>query len=202
MKGAFTITSSMLIIFIYIVLVFSVLLWGIPIIEKNQDHYLLEESEKFLFSIDKKLENVVKLGGTEEFSFNLPGKIYIDADKDVILFQVKTIGYKYYTKNFTCLSENCSLSKDTSDEDTFMALKAEVYTFQDKAITLFILSPRNTKLSNNIHTIDIITPKNETLIGGENSRYIIRNLGESLGSSPPVPGGGKTVKTKIEIKSY
>jgi hypothetical protein len=177
MKGAFTLISAILIAAIYIFLAFLALKWAIPIFQKNLEILNLNRAEELAYLLGDKIDRTIKLGSIEEFIFDLPGEIKINAEKDEITFTLKSASYRYSSSNFTCLIENCSSQGSIGEEDFFI-LEARTYKFEDRSIIIYLLKFRNLTDTSQFYKIDLVTPKNITLNGKERSKFIIENLGE------------------------
>ena len=181
-KGLAPIISSIIIIGILAVLTGIAYEWGMPMIQKNIDAITLNKAEDFLRQLDKKIDDVAKLGGTEELIFNLPGEISINPENNTIEFSLKTRGSIYTEEGFVCFSRNCNLTNGIWGKDSYSVIGVQVDQFEEYAtITTYKIIYRNLTSDTKTYILDIVTPGNATMVGSENSRLLIKKLGEERG---------------------
>jgi len=182
-KGASVIISSIMLIGVLLIVTSTVYTWGMPIIQRNMDKPTLYKAEKFLTKLDKKIDEVVKLGSIEEITFNIPGKIRIDAKNNTIEFSVQTKTAIYGRGQFTCFSKSCNTTGGEFGKDSYSVTGAYVHMLDDYAsLTTYKIIYRNlTKSDGSVYLLDIVTPYNATIIGSENSKIIISKIGEKRG---------------------
>ena len=181
-KGLAPIISSIIIIGILAVITGIAYEWGMPMIQKNIDAITLNKAEDFLRQLDKKIDDVAKLGGTEELIFNLPGEISINPENNTIEFYLRTSGSIYTEGRFVCFSRNCNLTNGTWGKDSYSVIGAQVDQFEEYATrTTYKIIYRNLTSDTKTYILDIVTSGNATLVGSENSRLLIKKIGEERG---------------------
>ena len=176
MKGISAVVSGILIISLYLFLTLVALKWAVPIYQKNMGNLDLKKAEYSIYLLKEKIDRAIKLGSVEQYIFDIPGKIEIDAGRDEIVFTLKTRISKY-GNNFTCLSENCE-QQGILGKDDFFILKANSYKFEDRAIIVYVLKFRDLLTDSELYKIDLVTEGNATLKYIGKSKFIIKNLGE------------------------
>ena len=95
MKGQQEALSAVLISGILIGVVGSVYFWGIPLIQKNKDVSLLENSEAFMQTLDSKIKAVANNGGRDQIVISVPGLVRFDGE--IVEFSIETEGTIYAT---------------------------------------------------------------------------------------------------------
>jgi len=182
-KGMSPLISSILIVGILAVITLIAYEWGMPMIQKNIDITTLNKAENFLRQLDKKIDDVAKLGGNEELIFNLPGEITINPENNIIEFYLKTSGSIYMQGGFVCFSRNCNLTNGIWGKDSYSVIGVQVDQFEEYAtITTYKIIYRNLTSDTKTYILDIVTPRNATLVGSENSRLLIKKIGEERGT--------------------
>ena len=181
-KGMSPLISSILIVGILAVITLIAYEWGMPMIQKNIDITTLNKAENFLRQLDKKIDDVAKLGGNEELIFNLPGEITINPENNIIEFYLKTSGSIYMQGGFVCFSRNCNLTNGIWGKDSYSVIGVQVDQFGEYAtITTYKIIYRNLTSDTKTYILDVVTPQNVTLVGSENSRLLIKKIGEERG---------------------
>ncbi|RLJ02614.1 MAG: hypothetical protein DRP10_00575 [Candidatus Aenigmatarchaeota archaeon] len=181
-KGITPLISSILIVGILAIITGLAYEWGMPMIQKNIDITTLNKAENFLRELDKKIDDVAKLGGSEELIFNLPGEITINPENNTIEFFLKTSGSIYMQGGFVCFSRNCNLTNGIWGKDSYSVIGVQVDQFEEYAtITTYKIIYRNLTSDTKTYILDVVTPQNVTLVGSENSRLLIKKLGEERG---------------------
>ena len=144
--------------------------------QRNLDVLNLDKAEDSIHLLKDKIDRTLKLNSVEQYIFDIPGKIEVDPNKDQIIFTLKSAASRYDFRNYTCLVENCSEYGKIGED--FIILKAKAYRFENRLIVTYTLKFRNLIKDNETYKIDLITSENKTLNGRENSKFIIKNLGE------------------------
>ncbi|MBI2173184.1 MAG: hypothetical protein HYT73_03180 [Candidatus Aenigmarchaeota archaeon] len=110
MKGQTQAISLVLISGILIGVVSSVYFWGLPLIQKNQDISILQNSEQFMKALNEKVKNVANNGGRDKLTITVSGIFRFDpADSGLFSYSVETDGTIYATNAEIPLSRNpCS----------------------------------------------------------------------------------------------
>ncbi|HLD39495.1 MAG TPA: hypothetical protein VJB05_04255 [archaeon] len=111
MKGQQEALSAVLISGILIGVVGSVYFWGIPLIQKNKDVSLLENSESFMQQLDSKIKAVANNGGRDQIIINVPGLLRFDGE--IIEFSIETDGTIYATDAEIPLGRSSSLQQES-----------------------------------------------------------------------------------------
>ncbi|MFC2142771.1 hypothetical protein ACFLQN_00020 [Candidatus Aenigmatarchaeota archaeon] len=93
MKGQQDVLSTILISGILIAVVGSVYFWGVPLIEKNQDISILQNSEDFMNSLNSKIKFIANNGGKDQLRITIPGTLEISGEE--IQMTVDTKGTIY-----------------------------------------------------------------------------------------------------------
>ena len=93
MKGQSQVVTGVLLVLIMITLVGVTYFWGIPLIQKQKDVVTVSNMERFLKTLNEKIQNVVKNGGTQKISgFDIPGEFELKDDEDRFVLNFKTTG--------------------------------------------------------------------------------------------------------------
>ncbi len=183
-KGASVVISSIMLIGVLLVITSIAYTWGMPMIQRNMDKPTLYKAENFLTKLDKKVDEVAKLGSIEEITFNIPGEIKIDAKNNTIEFSVQTETAIYGGGQFICFSKSCNTTWGEFGIDSYSVTGAYVHMLDDYAsITTYKIIYRNlTKSDGSVYLLDIVTVSNATIIGSENSKIVISKIGEERGA--------------------
>ena len=111
MKGQQAI-SVILLTGILIVTVSSIYFWGIPLIEKNKDIALQENTENFMRNLAERVKYVANNPGREQIRLDIDGVLRYDGDS--IELDVETRGTIYEAGGFIPLGKNdCSVASGT-----------------------------------------------------------------------------------------
>ena len=112
MKGQQQALSAILITGVLMGVVGSVYFWGLPLIQKNKDISVLENSEGFMLNLNNKIKNIANHGGRETMEVTVPGIIEFDGDN--ITLEIETTGSIYAENAPISLSKNgCSRTDGT-----------------------------------------------------------------------------------------
>ena len=86
MKGQQQVISSIMLAGLFMALVVSVYMWGLPIIDKNRGIIYLNRAEAVSKEISNKITSVTLSQGKDSFYFDLPGRIaFIPGVSDSVL---------------------------------------------------------------------------------------------------------------------
>jgi len=191
LKGLEPIISTILIIGVLSFASLMAYQWGMPMMEKNVDKTKLYNAETFLRTLDQKIDDVSKNGGSDQIVFDVPGEISVDPANEKIEFTLETTGSIYAPGGFACFSRNCDLAGGIWGQDTYSVLGAEVIQTNDRyAITKYELIFRNLSVGNYTYLRDIVTVSNTTIPGSKGTRILVTKVGEERGNP---------VKTIIKI---
>jgi hypothetical protein len=184
LKGIEPVISGILIIGVLAVISGVAYQWGMPIMQKNVGTTQLHSSEDFARMLDKKIDDVAKSGGSDELTFSIPGQITIKPLEDRIDFTVETSGSIYSSGGFVCFSRNCDLNSGIWGVDGYSVIGAQVSTSdQNYALTKYSIIFRNLTADKLTYSRDLVTPRNATLTGSENSKLTITKIGEVRGNT-------------------
>ena len=205
MKGQIEPVSAILITGILIGIVGSVYLWGVPLIEKNQDIAKIKNAELFMKDLNSRIKSVANQGGRVEMRITVPavlqlGDLYnsagvsgTDARKDISL-KLQTKGTIYSSGGWVPLTDNgCDagqrfLGSRGPDAMCVMAGSiGELYQNEYKLQYGELLSPPSTA-----YRIDMIGNDQS---GGENKIVVIEHAGSRVENS----GSVRTTVTEIRI---
>ncbi|MBI4162464.1 MAG: hypothetical protein HY513_02180 [Candidatus Aenigmarchaeota archaeon] len=81
MKGVVEAVSALLISGILIGVVGTVYFWGVPLIQKNKDVSVLENTEDFMQELNDRIKLVANAGGREQVQFNTAGLIRFNGEQ-------------------------------------------------------------------------------------------------------------------------
>ncbi len=171
--------------------------WGMPIMEKEKSSVRLSSAEKFMKELNRKLEDVIKNGGTQVLEANVPGTLtMVDNGVDDKL-----------ELNFSIKGCDIALQKDIfliGDEKPEAVLGEEpsvlkVYAQGSKEFctVTMTLYYRNVTSSKNIYVVDLVGLGSKS-ITGKNHKILI-----SMGESRGVVGernGRDVYETKVNIR--
>lgn len=77
MKGQQDVLSTIIVSGILISVVGSVYLWGLPLIQKNQDITTLQSSEDFMLQLNEKIKFIANNGGKDRMQVTVPGVLEV-----------------------------------------------------------------------------------------------------------------------------
>jgi len=171
--------------------------WGMPIMEKEKSSVRLSSAEKFMKELNRKLEDVIKNGGTQVLEANVPGTLtMVDNGVDDKL-----------ELNFSIKGCEIALQKDIfliGDEKPEAVLGEEpsvlkVYAQGSKNFCTVTMSLyyRNVTSSKNIYVVDLVGLGSKS-ITGKNHKILI-----SMGESSGIVGrrnGRDVYETKVNVR--
>lgn len=196
-KGQAQLISVVILTSITISLVAITYFWGMPIMEKEKSSVRLSSAEKFMKELNRKLEDVIKNGGTQVLEANVPGTLtMIDNGIDDKL-----------ELNFSIKGCEIALQKDIfliGDEKPEAVLGEEpsvlkVYAQGSKNFCTVTMSLyyRNVTSSKNIYVVDLVGLGSKS-ITGKNHKILI-----SMGESSGIVGrrnGRDVYETKVNVR--
>ena len=197
MKGQQEAIAVILISGILIGVVGSVYFWGVPLIQKNKDIAVLENSEKFVRNLNDKIKFVANNGGRDQLRLDLSGVVKFDPQQDYIQFIVDTKGTIYAVdapiplgKNADCLSTTGTFG--VNDPETICVESSKIS--QDAYKTSYTL--RYVNLENiDVNKKFLINLTGAMNVGGESSTIVFENKG----NTQTYDGGRTLISTLIEI---
>jgi len=191
MKGQQEALSAVLISGILIGVVGSVYFWGIPLIQKNKDVSLLENSEAFMQTLDSKIKAVANNGGRDQIVISVPGLVRFDGE--IVEFSIETEGTIYATDAEILLGRSSVLESEIINGET-------VYHGTWGVDDPVLFKVKSSKLSQNKYKTDYtldyvelrnaktmsdfkITPTGQGTSGGLDKTIVIESQGDSATQS-------------------
>lgn len=196
-KGQQEAIAVILISGILIGVVGSVYFWGVPLIQKNKDIAILENSEKVIRNINDKIKFIANNAGRDQVKMDIPGVVSFDPESGELKIIVDTKGTIYAVnapipmgKNSGCL--NTTGTFGINDPETLCVESMKIADDAYKTTyTLHYISLKNTELNK----FFLINLTGDSGIGGESSTIIFENKGNSQ-----MPfSGGTLISTNIEV---
>lgn len=193
MKGQTQAISLVLISGILIGVVSSVYFWGLPLIQKNRDISLLENSEQMVKSLNEKVKNVANNGGRDKITITGPGIMRFDpAEGGLFTYTLDTDGTVYATnaeiplgRNF-CSSQSGEWGKKDSEVICVKSIGESRYT------TTYSL--RYLRLDAGSRSF-LLKLQGERAASGESHDIII----ESVGTEETSVEGRSIVSTTVQV---
>ncbi|MEM7819575.1 MAG: hypothetical protein QXD48_01980 [Candidatus Aenigmatarchaeota archaeon] len=175
MKGQHEALSIIMISGILIGVVGSVYFWGLPLIQKNKDIALLENSESFMKNLNEKIKYIANYGGRDEIKITLPVLIKFNPDKTIDLI-AETYGTIYAKDAEISLGKNPSTATTGiwGINDPEVINVKSIGLSEDMYKTVFSLRYINLTTGTKTYRIDLIGNANS---GGRDHYIIIENKG-------------------------
>ncbi|MBI2579481.1 MAG: hypothetical protein HYW27_01105 [Candidatus Aenigmarchaeota archaeon] len=193
MKGQTQAISLVLISGILIGVVSSVYFWGLPLIQKNRDISLLENSEQLIRSINEKAKSVANNGGRDKITVTGPGILRFDpADGGLFTYTIETDGTVYATNAEIPLGRNAcsSQSGEWGKKDSeVLCVKS---TGESRYTTTYSL--RYIRLDAGTRSF-LLELQGERAVSGESHDIILENTG----TEGTVSGGRSVVSTVVQV---
>lgn len=189
MKGQHEALSVIMISGILIGVVGSVYFWGLPLIQKNKDIALFENSEAYMRNLNEKIKYVANYGGRDEVKITLPVFMYFNSDKTIEMI-VQTAGTIYARDAEIPMGKNdCTASTGTWGiyGPDVMCLKS-VGLGENAYRTTFSLKYINLTSGAKTYVINLT---GDPASGGQDHFIIIGNKGTST--------NGNLISTMVEI---
>lgn len=196
-KGQQEVLSIVLISGILIGVVGSVYFWGVPLIQKNKDVAVLENSEDFMNSLNTRIKFIANNGGRDQLVINVPGTLRFDPIAGTIELTVLTEGTIYAKDAEIPLGRNsqCSASQGAFgiDEPETLCVKSAQIGEKNFRTTYTL---KYVKLVNNNILRDFqIELTGNANSGGEQNFVAFENLGTTQSAS----NGRALIKTLVAI---
>ncbi|MCX6815510.1 MAG: hypothetical protein NT120_01490 [Candidatus Aenigmarchaeota archaeon] len=198
MKGQQEVISVVLISGILIGVVGSVYFWGVPLVQKNKDVALLENTESFIKSLDNKIKFVANNGGRDNIRIPALGIVRFDSTSSTIEITVNTEGTIYATEAAIPLGRNtaCAATEGTfgiNDQDTICVRSNKI---SDKNFrTIYTLSYVKLNDQEVLRSFNIkLTGPNRS--GGQDNTIVFENKGNSESLDDQ---GRRVITTLIDI---
>ena len=200
MKGQSQLIGVMLLTLILITMVGVTYMWGMPLIEKQKSAVQISNAEKLMKELDKKIQNVVKNGGTEKIeNVEIPGTLrLIDDDiNDMFVLKLETMGSDIATGKEIYLKGSAQKETYVGDEPGVLKVLSKEMGNRKYEVTM-TLQYRNVTGSESIYIIDIFGLGRD-IISGDNHNIIIS---EGEGQKGPVgEENGKSIYiTKVNVR--
>jgi len=176
MKGQQDVLSAILISGILIAVV--VYLWGVPLVEKNRDISILQNSEEFMRLLDEKIKFISNHGGRDTIEINVPGLVEFSPSEQKIYLTLETQGTIYAAEIESPLGKNeCTMAQGLwgQDDSSTLCVKSNKIE-ENKFRTIFSLGYIELKDKNGIESYKIEL-SGKSAIGGEAHNIIIENKG-------------------------
>lgn len=168
----------------------SAFLWGMPLLEKNQDANAVRGTVEDFKTLSSGIEDVIKEGGSRTVTLRMgKGALRIDTDDDMITYQSSTKGAYVSTENWVPLNENdLNGVPDTSFSsgygirgvDQFGVLVGKTTIAGEDFLTRYRLAYRPLKDPNTQQTYQIdLVPLGKDSVSGGGQRTITFQRGET-----------------------
>ncbi len=200
MKGQSEVISVILMTGILIGVVGSVYFWGLPLIQKNKDIAIMENSEDFMRNLNTKIKFVANNGGRDQIKMLLPGIIKFDVDSGSVDLVIDTKGTIYATDSEIPLGRNPECGADTlnfalGDPETLCVKSTKLS--KDNYRTTYTLKYVNLTNEELLRIFKIELTKNPvgSSAGGEDSNVIF----EHLVTNETVIGNRTLIKSWVQI---
>ena len=194
-KGQQQALSLILITGVLIGVVGSVYLWGIPLIQKNRDISLQQNSEAFMKNLAERFKFMANHGGREKFLINVPGNVIFDPAVKTLELTIETQGTFYQTDAWVQLGKNaCTLTDGAWGIDEPETLCVRSTKIGDIYTTVYRLTfvQLNTQTLTS-YRIDMTGPSSS---GGEDHSVIVQNTG----TQTVTENNRNIVKTSLTVK--
>jgi len=190
MKGQQEAMTAILITGILIGVVGSVYFWGLPLIQKNKDISVLENSESFMKNINEKIKFIANNGGREQVRVTLPGIMKFTSD-GIIEFVVESEGTIYNINAEIPLGKNteCHATEGIWGLNNMEILCVKSMKLgEDSYRTTYSLSYMNLTSGSKKYAIGLI---GQATSGGQEHFIAIENKGTSTDTN--------LIRTLVEI---
>lgn len=190
MKGQQEAITAILISGILIGVVGSVYFWGLPLIQKNKDISVLENSESFMKNLNEKIKYIANNGGREQVRITVPAVVRFTDDK-IIELVVESEGTIYNINAEIPLGKNteCHAAEGTWGLDNMEILCVKsVKVGEDSYRTTYSLSYMNLTSGSKKYLIGLT---GQSTSGGEEHFIAIENKG--------TPADANLIRTLVEI---
>lgn len=186
-KGQSQVVTAVLLVLIMITLVGVTYFWGIPLIQKQKDVVTVSNMERFLKTLNNKIQLVAKNGGTQKVTgIDVPGELELKEEEDKFVLNFKTTGHIIAT------GKDIYLVGDK---------RKETYIGEESGVILV----RSEKIDGKYDVTASLYYRNLTgsVVDGKENKYIIDLIGLGRGS---LSGSGREItireeKTKIKETS-
>ncbi|MCD6477805.1 MAG: hypothetical protein J7K87_02260 [Candidatus Aenigmarchaeota archaeon] len=175
-KGQSQIITGVLLVMIMISLVAVTYFWGIPLIEKQKDTVTVSNAERFIKTLNEKIEDVAKNGGTQKITgFEIPGDLKLIDSENKFILNFKTTGDIIATgKDIYLIGDDRSEAHVGEEPGVILVRSDKVGNKYDVSMRLYYrnLTGAITNGKSNKYIIDIIG-LGKTMISGSNHEITI-----------------------------
>ncbi len=178
-KGQQDVLSTIIISGILIGVVGSVYLWGVPLIQKNQDISTLRTAEDFMSELNEKIKFVANNGGKDRMQITMPGILEIRDNR--IELRIDTQGTIYATEAEIPLGTNeCSREEGVwgQHDSSVFCVKSHKQGESSFKTTYSLQYIRLEVSAVRTFAIEIVG----STIGGQDRVVVIENLGTTEGA--------------------
>ncbi|HLD49261.1 MAG TPA: hypothetical protein VJB11_02760 [archaeon] len=191
MKGAMEAISVVLVTGVLIGVVGSIYFWGLPLIEKNKDISILENSEFFIKNLNDEIKNIANSGGIVNKKITVPATVSFDGEN--ITLEVETGGTIYAKGAEIPLGRNfCTMKNGIWGVDNPEILCVKSIEIDDRFFTTYTLKYIMLESEEKNYKIQL---DDSPQSGGSDRKIKIENMG-----SIEINEQGKTVvKTIVKI---
>lgn len=158
MKGQQEALSAVLISGILIGVVGSVYFWGVPLIQKNKDISLLENSESFMRDLDTKIKSIANNGGRDQIVIPVPGTASFDGQ--IITLSIETEGTIYSTNAQIPLGRSSSSTLQIDLTDPSKPVQYGVWGVDDPVLYNVISRQLDKNKYKNDYTLEYVQLRN------------------------------------------
>ncbi|MBI3190994.1 hypothetical protein HYZ41_04810 [archaeon] len=205
MRGQTEAVSIIMISGILIGVVGSVYFWGLPLIQKNKDVAVLENSEDFIRNLNTKIKFIANNGGRDQIDVNIPASVKFDTTTGLVELVVPTDSTIYATDAEIPIAKNSVCSSDTgefsvADPETICVKSVKLSSSNYKTTyTLKYISLINNLSAASTYRVFKISLESTSSsgrgVGGEHSTIIFENKG----TTSTIEDTKTIIKTKIEM---
>ena|SRR3989344_1599192 len=192
MKGQTQAISLVLISGILIGVVSSVYFWGVPLIQKNRDISILENSEQLMRALNEKIKNVANNGGRDKITITGPGIMRFDPVDGLFSYTIETDGTIYAANaevplgRNSCGSQSGEWGKKESDVLCVKSIGESQYTTS--------YSLRYMRLDAGARSF-LIKLEGERAVSGESHDIVI----EGKGTEETIQDGVTVLNTVVSV---
>lgn len=208
--GQSQVLTAVLLAGIILTAITSAFLWGMPLLEKNQDQTAVENTLSDFRKLSSGIESVVTEGGSRQVTVRLgSGAMQIDDANEMFTYQTATKGVYVSRKNWVPLNEDSLLgvNRTTGERDTgsygirgidrFGVLIGQTDTAGSDYMTRYRIVYRYLKDpdTQQTYTVDLVPVGQDTVSGGGEHTVTFRQ-----GETQREPGNGVDGGTLHRIK--
>lgn len=198
-KGQSQIITGVLLIMIMITLVGVTYFWGIPLIEKQKDSVRVSDMERFMKTLNEKIQYVAKNGGTQKITgLDIPGDLKLSDTDDRFVLSFQTTGNIIASGEDIYLVGDQRTEAHVGEEPGVILVRSEkAGSKYDITMSLYYRNLRGSETDGktNIYKIDIIG-LGKTVMRGKNHEISI----SEYETSEEETTSERTYTTKINVR--